>query len=67
MPDTNDRPNHPVAPGGEDSKALPTDLYEEDKFLLAAFREDMRAEQEMLNRLFGDEMYPLNKETLTPP
>lgn len=63
MPDIQKEPSQPILAEVADSKAPTVELSEESKSLLAAYQEDMKAEREMLNRLFGDEMYPLKKET----
>lgn len=53
MPDANEEPSPPIPPEADVSKAQSAELNDDDKALLAAFREDMRKEEELLNRWLG--------------
>lgn len=50
----------------EDANEQPKEPSEDSKKLLAAFQEDMKAEMEMLNRVFGDKHFPLKKTQTNP-
>jgi hypothetical protein len=67
MPDNYEEPNQPVPSASDAAQNHSAELTDDDKSLLAAFQEDMRAEEELINRYFGNEKQSLKKETSSLP